>query len=115
MRPVEEIARDVADLTALECATVCKIPHACCSQEYCNAARRFAMQRGVEYEETGHATLPFMGPDGCVVAPHLRPLCTLHTCEINAFGFKRGDPQWTDRYFDLRDEWNEALFEETKR
>lgn len=56
----------------------------------------------MELQETGHPRLPFMGSDGCIVAPHLRPICTVHTCDINSLGFKKGDPDWTKRYFALR-------------
>lgn len=35
---------------------------------------------GVELKDTGHPALPFMGEGGCTVAPHLRPLCSLHVC-----------------------------------
>jgi hypothetical protein len=57
---------------------------------------------------TDHRTLPFMGPTGCVVPAHLRPCCTLHTCDINGIGCKRGDPEWTERYFALREEIEET-------
>jgi hypothetical protein len=53
-----------------------------------------------------------MGPTGCVVPPHLRPICTVHTCEINGVGVKKGDPKWTEAYFKLRGEIEE---EEYKR
>lgn len=66
-------------------------------------ARSIAKEQwGIELEETGHPTLPFMSATGCTVDPHLRPNCTLHTCDINGLGFKRGDQKWTDRYFKLR-------------
>ena len=45
-----------------------------------------------------------MGPNGCTVPPHLRPTCTIHTCEINSVGCKKGDTKWTDKYFELREE-----------
>ena len=48
--------------------------------------------------------LLFIGEKGCTVPPYLRPLCTLHTCDVNSFGFKRNDPKgvWTKKYFALR-------------
>jgi hypothetical protein len=57
---------------------------------------------GVELAPTWHPSLPLMGPDGCTAAPHLRPMCTAHTCEIGEHGCKRGDPVWTERYYELR-------------
>lgn len=43
---------------------------------------------------------------GCVVPAWLRPLCTLHTCDISGWGFKADDPEgkWTESYFNLRNE-----------
>jgi hypothetical protein len=52
-----------------------------------------------------HPKLPFLetkDKTACTVPPHLRPLCTLHHCGINGIGFKLGDPEWTKKYFDLR-------------
>jgi len=50
-----------------------------------------------------HGRLKFMGSNGCTVEPYLRPLCTLHTCEINGLGFKKNNWQWTEEYFALRE------------
>lgn len=94
--------QQMADLTAPECASACRAPHACCSPEYCLMAEVIASDDGVTLAHTDHPTLPFMSPTGCLVPPHYRPLCTLHTCDINNLGFKRGDPAWTAKYFKLR-------------
>jgi hypothetical protein len=58
---------------------------------------------GTELTPTGHPRLPFMGETGCVVPPHMRPMCTMHTCAVNSLGFKMGDMAWTEKYFALRD------------
>jgi hypothetical protein len=72
---------------------------------YCDLASDFAREHwGVKLEPGWHPTLPFMGPAGCTVAPHLRPICTAHTCEVNEHGCKRGDDAWTSRYYDLLEE-----------
>lgn len=92
----------MADLTAPECASVCKIPHSCCSPEYCDMAEDRAKEFGVSLPVQTHSTLKYMGPNGCTVPPYLRPLCTLHTCAINSFGFKPGDEEFTKKYFYLR-------------
>ena len=90
--------------TVNECLHVCRCPRSCCSPEYCEIARQVAKEEwGVVLEDTGHDVLPFMSGHGCVVEPHLRPMCTLHVCCINSLGFKKGDPAWTERYFKLRD------------
>ena len=69
---------------------------------------------GVELVRTEHIRLPLMGPEGCTVAPHFRPLCTLHTCAINAFGFKPGDPDWDKKYWFLRDQIDELEWKLSK-
>jgi hypothetical protein len=61
--------------------------------------------------KTDHPTLPFMSDSGCTLPPYLRPLCTLHTCEVNAFGCKRADTKWTEKYFDLREQIEITEFE----
>ena len=64
-----------------------------------------AAEFGVTLTNGNHPTLPYMVDGvGCTVPPYLRVLCTLHTCEVNSFGFKRGDTVWTDEYFKLRDQ-----------
>jgi hypothetical protein len=100
----------MADLTAPECASTCRAPHSCCDEMYCQLTKDYAMERyGIvlrpeEPCEGNPHHLPFIGPKGCVVAPYLRPLCTLHTCQINSLGFKAGDEKWTRKYFKLRTE-----------
>jgi hypothetical protein len=108
-----QLCRDMADLTNRECVTVCKPPISCCSPEYCEIAEQFAAEHGVTLQRlTDHPTLPFMGSTGCTVEPHWRPICTVHVCSINAFGFKPGHSKWTEKYFDLRSKIDEALFDE---
>ncbi len=78
--------------TEPECAgNRCPKPLSCCAPMYCDLASDFAREHwGVKLEPGWHPTLPFMGPTGCTVAPHLRPICTAHTCEVNEHGRKRG-------------------------
>ena len=108
-----ELFQEMSDLTAPECAASCKAPRSCCDEMYCDLAAEYAASQGVTLTDTGHTTLRFMGPDGCTVAPHLRPLCTLHTCAIQGFGFKPGDNAWTHKYFTLRDKIEQAYARET--
>jgi hypothetical protein len=77
---------------------------------YCGCAEDYARDEwGVDLTplKTDHPTLPFMSETGCVVSPHLRPLCTLHTCDMNGLGFKKNDFEWTDKYFKLREQIDE--------
>lgn len=98
-----DLFQKMADLTAPECAKNCTIPYSCCSPEYCELTIEIAENEGVNLERTDHPKLTLMGPNGCTAPPHLRPLCTLHTCAIASHGWKPGDPEWTKRYFSLRE------------
>lgn len=63
----------------------------CCSPEYCEMAAEWAKDRwGVVLQAVPlppqprnvlGGTLLFMGPEGCIVPPHMRPYCTMHLCE----------------------------------
>lgn len=99
--------------TRPECALSCRVPLSCCSPEYCDLAALIAKEQwnvdlsALQQQDSG---LKFMGAKGCVVPPHLRPHCTMHTCDINGFGFKMRpapDENWTQRYFDLRSQIEE--------
>lgn len=100
---IVELYQLMADHTAPECAKNCRKPHTCCDDSYCGMAQAYAKLRGVELEPIEGSKIRFLGPNGCIVPPNLRPICTLHTCAINSFGFKPGDPAWTQRYFEIRD------------
>ncbi len=96
--------QELAALTEPECLASCPRPMTCCEERYCLIAMEFAFEHwGVDLERTWHRALPLMGADGCTAAPHLRPICTAHTCDICEHGAKRGDPAWTERYWTLRD------------
>ena len=98
-----DLYRQMAEMTAPECAG-CRSPHSCCEAEYCLGAEEHAKARwGVEPKRTDHPKLPFMGESRCTLEPHLRPICTVHTCDVASIGCKRGDPEWTQKYFILRE------------
>lgn len=98
----------MADLTRPRCGVeLCKTrnPNRCCDAFYCEMAARWAREEwGVELQPTGHPAIPFMGPQGCTVAPHLRPICTVHECTINSVGCDVRDEKFTERYFEIRAE-----------
>lgn len=97
-----QLYQQMAALTLPECQA-CPVPLSCCSAEYCEVTIEWARREwGVVLEPTGHPTLPLMGPQGCTAAPHLRPICTMHTCQVSSLGYKPGDPTWTQLYFDVR-------------
>jgi hypothetical protein len=107
----------MSKLTAPECAHVCRIPFSCCSPEYCETTIQWAAERwGVRLKRVNGKNargevLPLLGTNGCTAEPHLRPLCTVHTCDVNGIGCKRGDPKWTRRYFQLREALNELEYQ----
>ncbi len=104
---LKELYQQMATHTLPECAGTCEVPFSCCTVDACELTRRWAQNSwGIKLQKTNHAKLPFMGEHGCTVEPYLRPLCTLHTCQINAFGYKPDDGKWTERYFHLRGEIN---------
>jgi hypothetical protein len=71
----------------------------------------YAVELGIKLDRTQHPKLPLMGPDGCIAAPHLRPLCTLHTCAINGRGTS-GNMEWDKKYFELREKIDILQMEE---
>lgn len=104
---VEQLYQDMYDHTKRECGN-CRIPYSCCNKGQCEFTIQHAFESwGVELKPTGHPKLPLMGENGCVAAPHLRPLCTVHTCSVMTCGGKLGDEAWTERYHELRDQIND--------
>ncbi len=102
-----DLFEEMSKLTRPFCDT-CRVPRSCCEEEYCMIAEENLGEHGITIEHTGHPTLPFMSPTGCIVPPFARPLCTFHVCSMNAFGFLRKsdgevDVEATDEYFALRD------------
>jgi len=95
-------------LTRPECGR-CRVPLSCCDEMYCQMAIEYAKNEwGVELKTTDHPKLPLMGPTGCTAAPHLRPICTVHTCQINSVGTS-GNAEWDQKYFTLREQIEELL------
>lgn len=114
MEHLVRLYRTMYEHTKDECAQ-CRCPHSCCSPEYCEGAIIYAQEQwGVTLVRTNHPRLPLMGPTGCTADPHLRPICTLHTCAVNGLGFKPGDDVWTEKYFAIRDEIETAEYERMK-
>lgn len=85
----------------------CRVPYRCCTRAQCEATARGALEDfGTDLTalRTDHPELPFLGPQGCVVAPHMRPICTVHVCDQHL-----SDNAWSDRYWELRDDAGLAL------
>ena len=74
----------------------------CCDEFYCLSALEYATSVWKqEVKPVNEKGLLFMGPNGCVLEPHLRPSCTLHNCSINAFG-TTGNSRFDSTYFQIR-------------
>ena len=115
MNRLIELYEEMAKLTAPECSR-CSLPYSCCEAAYCQLAMDWAREHyGVILPETDGKDvrgnpLPLMGLHGCTALPIYRPICTVHTCEINSIGCKKGDAAWTEKYFRLREEIDELEF-----
>lgn len=103
-----EAYREMAEHTRNECGPEPCGNHTafrCCDPVYCSDTIRYARRRwGITLTPTGHEHIPLMDPEtnACTAPPHTRPICTVHVCAIAGMGTKRGDPEWTKRYYALR-------------
>ena len=93
---LKKLYKEIAELTKPKCGQ-CRIPHYCCQPEHCEATARYAAEMGVMLNRTDHPKLPFLGPEGCVVEPHLRPICAVHVCENHLWNV-----EFSEKYFALR-------------
>lgn len=106
----KEMSEMTAPICGKECGTEPK--NRCCSLMYCQAAQEYAKDTwGIDLKETEHDDLLYMGPEGCTVLPHLRPICTIHICDINSLGYRPGHEEWTAAYYDLRNRIDELEWE----
>lgn len=100
--------QEIGDYTQVPCsgqgATPCRVPHSCCDPSVCELMIEQAKwDWDVELPRTEHPKYPLMATDGhCTAPPHMRPLCAVHCCVIQAFGGNLKDPAWTKRYWGLR-------------
>mgnify|MGYP001613153971 FL=1 len=103
-----QLYQQMYELTEPECRLSCRCPQSCCSPEYCEATIQGAQEQwNTTLVPTDHEKLLLMGPKGCVAAPHLRPMCTLHTCDMMSFAAKvhpAPDPKWNRTYWKIRNE-----------
>ena len=101
---LKEAYNEMYELTKTECSN-CRIPHGCCDDLYGHLAEERIKELGevAPSKEEGTRCRFLKKDNGCTLQPHQRPLCTLHTCDINSIGYKRNDAKWTNKYFKLRD------------
>ena len=100
----------MAHHTHSECSA-CRVPFSCCNADACREAANFAwIFFGIDTKPDFTKAVPFLSETGCTLPPHLRPQCTVYTCDIHAFGFKRDyNPKWNKRYWQLREDINNHL------
>lgn len=114
---LKQLYQEVYLLTEPLCKA-CRVPQSCCSREYCELALEMSEDNADKQEQATmiglfdkEKPLPYMRESGCIVPPHLRPLCTLHHCAINGVGFFPKKPRETGTYFHLREEIERLEFE----
>ena len=99
------LSKEMYEITRPKCGN-CKLPFSCCDKRYCELSIEYAKKYwNVDLTPTDNEEFPLLGPDGCIAAPHLRPVCTVHVCEQN---YVR-DEYYCEKYFELRDRLGEAL------
>lgn len=103
---VIELYDKLARFTWEDCRLHCDTRFGCCHELFCELAIINARELwGVTLEPSGHPTIPLLGPEGCVAAPHFRPVCAAHCCEDNPTGLSGGhrDRTWHLEYRTLKD------------
>ena len=108
MTALKHLYQEMYDLTHPECGK-CLIPYSCCNSQYCELARARALEFGIVLSDV-NSDIPFLGPTGCIVEPYLRPLCTVHTCNIASFGHSPNSLKWDRKYWKLRNKIDKAEY-----
>lgn len=107
--------QEMADFTLPKCQT-CQTqrgPLTCCNKIACEitlSIARDVWSIDLRKDFDKDATVPFMGSNGCKVAPHLRPHCTLYTCALQVFGTEF-DKDWNIEYKKLRNKIDKLEWE----
>lgn len=105
LQKLQKLYSEIADLTFEDCKKKCRNLGSCCESFYCEVAMQVAKDEyGLELKPTGNK-IPLLDSDGkCIAPPHVRQMCSFHSCDINSAGYFKGDKPRTERYFQLRDE-----------
>lgn len=74
--------RSLAKLTGAKCGSCIggRGRYRCCDDTFCDLVERGLRAAGHEVPVTGHPEIRFMGENGCVIAPELRPGCSGYVC-----------------------------------
>lgn len=87
----------------------CKSP--CCNIEYCEIAREYANSLDQHPDETNNELFYQADNGKCICPPHLRPMCTIHSCKVDK---SEVDPEWLGEYWKMRDKLNILIWEQRK-
>lgn len=100
-QPYIDAFAELAAHSAPKCGS-CRAAYSCCTPDQCETVRDFAEETfNISLEDVPDAgRLPFLGSQGCIVPPHLRPLCSVHVC-----GQHLKDDAWTERYWSVMRPW----------
>ncbi len=74
--------KKLAQITCQKCETCPTggLQYRCCDTMFCAAVESDLTSQGIMIEKPNIGGLPYMGENGCVVAPELRPYCTGFVC-----------------------------------
>ena len=115
-----EVSREMYHLTNKRCGDYCGPDNPffndekviCCEDSYCEATAKYAKEIwNVLLQPTGHPTVRFLGPTGCSVEPHLRPLCTEHQCNFRTFGKFPDSSTDTSKFVELLKEMEDINYQ----
>jgi hypothetical protein len=105
-----EAFADLAEHTRPACGS-CRAPFVCCTGDQCEATRETARDLfGVDLP-TGTGKIPFLAESGCTLDPYLRPICSVHVCEMHLIA----DTPYSRTYALLRERAEELLEDHVER
>jgi hypothetical protein len=95
---------EMAQLTHEKCIQKCHNIGACCNAITCGFVIDYAVSLGIVLAPTKNKNVPLLDENNrCIAPPHLRPLCSIHQCDISSVGTCVEDPSWTKKYFKIRE------------
>jgi hypothetical protein len=111
--PSQDLIDTFAELAAhtLPACGTCRSPFACCTGAQCEAARDTAKDLFDEDLPQGEGPIPFLAEGGCILPPHIRPICAVHVCERHL----AAETPFARTYHDLRERAGDLLEEHMER
>jgi len=109
----EAMWQEMADLTNVKCQATCRNIGQCCSPVYCEMAAEAMTEAGYQFPKMPFGKT-FVVEGKCIVPPHFRKLCSLQQCKISGVGYDHKDPEWSSKYFELRESLAELEYNEER-